>query len=94
VSDLPAEGSFSFLPVRWSLPAAGGLPAILSCPQKSALVNPKNAKSLIHPLTTQINPIVFAQKVLTSAQNALRSAQNLFKTSALLLIFVLTPFRR
>jgi hypothetical protein len=38
--------------------------------------------------------MVFAQKVLTSAQNALRFAQNLLKTSALLLIFVLSPFRR
>jgi hypothetical protein len=70
------------------------LSPILSYPQKSALVNPKNAKSLIHPLTTQIAPIVFAQKVLTSAQNLYTFAQNLLKTSALLLIFDLLPFRR
>jgi hypothetical protein len=70
------------------------LSPILSCPQKSALVNPKNAKSLIHPLTTQIAPIVFAQKVLTSAQNLYTFVQNLLKTSALLLIFALSPFRR
>jgi hypothetical protein len=58
------------------------------------LVNPKNAKSLIHPLTTQIAPIVFAQKVLTSAQNLYTFVQNLLKTSAFLLIFDFPLFRR
>jgi hypothetical protein len=70
------------------------LSVILLYPQKSALVNPKNAKNLIHTLTTQIAPIVFAQKVLTSAQNLRTFVQNPLKTSAFLLIFDFSLFRR